>query len=123
MDEEDLQELKDSRNLVDTTDEMDLMGGTKAELQQRGAEESEREYACSVIVKVSAGSLTFTPKLSFNDLGSRNVTWTQRFRWCTYSQEDGVAYGARHRASGNFASTKAAGSSSIQWSRSLFVRC
>ncbi|KAJ6485636.1 hypothetical protein C8R45DRAFT_1062616 [Mycena sanguinolenta] len=29
MDEEDLQELKDSRNVVDTTDEMDLTGGTK----------------------------------------------------------------------------------------------
>ncbi|KAF7371047.1 G-patch domain [Mycena sanguinolenta] len=29
MDEEDLQELRDSRNVVDTTDEMDLTGGTK----------------------------------------------------------------------------------------------
>lgn len=47
MDEEDLQELKDSRSLVDTTDEMDLTGGTKAELQQRGAEETERECVLS----------------------------------------------------------------------------
>lgn len=31
MDEEDLQDIKDSRNLVDTTEEMDLSGGTKME--------------------------------------------------------------------------------------------
>lgn len=29
MDEEDLQELRDSRNLVDTTDEMDFTSGNK----------------------------------------------------------------------------------------------
>lgn len=29
MDEEDLQELRDSRNLVDTTDEMDIARGTQ----------------------------------------------------------------------------------------------
>ncbi|KAF8159383.1 hypothetical protein B0H34DRAFT_654370 [Crassisporium funariophilum] len=33
MDEEDLQDLKDSRNLVDTTEEMDFLGGTQKELQ------------------------------------------------------------------------------------------
>ncbi|KAH9479298.1 G patch domain-containing protein 1 [Psilocybe cubensis] len=32
MDEEDLQDLKDSRNIVDTTEEMDFLGGTRAEL-------------------------------------------------------------------------------------------
>ncbi|PFH50306.1 hypothetical protein AMATHDRAFT_75708 [Amanita thiersii Skay4041] len=37
MDEEDLQELRDSRKLVDMTEEMDLTGGTQAELQQRNA--------------------------------------------------------------------------------------
>jgi G patch domain-containing protein 1 len=39
MDEEDLQELKDSRNMVDTTEEMDLTGGRGADF-----EESEKEY-------------------------------------------------------------------------------
>jgi len=43
MDEEDLQELKDGQNLVDTTDEMDLVGGTKAELQRRGGMEESEE--------------------------------------------------------------------------------
>lgn len=42
MDEEDLQDQKDSRNLVDTTEEMDFMGGTQAELQGEG---SDKEYA------------------------------------------------------------------------------
>lgn len=38
MDEEDLQELKDSRVLVDTTEEMDFSGGTKV-----GNDDSEQE--------------------------------------------------------------------------------
>lgn len=38
MDEEDLQELKDSRNMVDTTEEMDLTGG-----RGMNVEESEKE--------------------------------------------------------------------------------
>jgi hypothetical protein len=42
MDEEDLQELKDSRNMVDTTDEMDLTGG-------RGADFEESEKECVTI--------------------------------------------------------------------------
>ncbi|KAF5351318.1 hypothetical protein D9758_008012 [Tetrapyrgos nigripes] len=41
MDEEDLQELKDSRTIVDTTEEMDLTGGTKAELQRQGDTEDK----------------------------------------------------------------------------------
>lgn len=34
MDDEDLQELKDSRNLIDTTDEMDLTGGSRGGLEE-----------------------------------------------------------------------------------------
>lgn len=30
MDEEDLQDLKDSRNIVDTTEEMDFLGGKQS---------------------------------------------------------------------------------------------
>lgn len=41
MDEEDLQELKDGKSLVDTTDEMDLLGGTQAELNRRGGDPEE----------------------------------------------------------------------------------
>lgn len=43
MDDEDLQDLKDSRNLVDTADEMDLTGGTKSDLAHRGVEDLEQE--------------------------------------------------------------------------------
>lgn len=35
MDEEDLQELRDSQKLVDTTEEMDILGGTEAELGRK----------------------------------------------------------------------------------------
>jgi G patch domain-containing protein 1 len=45
MDEEDLAELREGQKLVDTNDEMDLLGGTQAELR-RGVEEPEKEYAC-----------------------------------------------------------------------------
>jgi G patch domain-containing protein 1 len=40
MDEEDLQELKDGRDLIDTTDEMDLATGAHAE---RGDGDDEQE--------------------------------------------------------------------------------
>jgi len=43
MDEEDLQELKDSRSIVDTTEEMDLKSGHEANV-----EESEKE--CVIFV-------------------------------------------------------------------------
>lgn len=45
MDEEDLQELRESRTLVDTTQEMDLTGGTAAELKRRQVgNDGEQEY-------------------------------------------------------------------------------
>jgi len=45
MDEEDLQDLKDNFKLVDTTEEMDLLGGTQAELRNKTNEdETESEY-------------------------------------------------------------------------------
>ncbi|KAF9454369.1 hypothetical protein P691DRAFT_656211 [Macrolepiota fuliginosa MF-IS2] len=44
MDEEDLQELRESRTIVDTTQEMDLTGGTAAELNRRqGADDVEQD--------------------------------------------------------------------------------
>jgi len=44
MDEEDLQELRESRIIVDTTQEMDLTGGTAAELSKwRGGDNDEQE--------------------------------------------------------------------------------
>lgn len=39
MDDEDLAEMRESQKLVDTTEEMDLTGGTQAELSRRGGEE------------------------------------------------------------------------------------
>lgn len=44
MDEEDLAELRDSRKLVDENEEMDLTGGTQAELRSKAAAaETEKE--------------------------------------------------------------------------------
>jgi G patch domain-containing protein 1 len=37
MDEEDLEELRNSKIIVDQTDEMDLLSGTQGELSKRGA--------------------------------------------------------------------------------------
>jgi hypothetical protein len=49
MDEEDLQELRESRTLVDTTEEMDFTGGTAADLKrQQGEDDTEQEYVASV---------------------------------------------------------------------------
>lgn len=45
MDEEDLQDIKESRNLVDNTEEMDFMGGTQKELRDKDdVDESDKEY-------------------------------------------------------------------------------
>lgn len=45
MDEEDLAEIKESRELVDTTQEHDIFGDTRAELAKRGGDDTEKEYA------------------------------------------------------------------------------
>jgi G patch domain-containing protein 1 len=37
MDEEDLEELRNSKTIVDQTEEMDLLSGTQGELSRRGA--------------------------------------------------------------------------------------
>ncbi|KAF7770333.1 hypothetical protein Agabi119p4_6307 [Agaricus bisporus var. burnettii] len=43
MDEEDLQELRESRTLVDTVEEMDISGGTAAELKRRRNEDDTEQ--------------------------------------------------------------------------------
>ncbi|KAK1231891.1 hypothetical protein PQX77_004982 [Marasmius sp. AFHP31] len=43
MDEDDLREMQEDRKLVDTTEEMDLMGGTQAELFRWGVGDEENE--------------------------------------------------------------------------------
>ena len=43
MDEEDLQDLKDSKQIVDTTEEMDFLGGTQAALRAKEADDSDKE--------------------------------------------------------------------------------
>ena len=43
MDEEDLAEMRESKKLIDTTEETDIFGGTQAELARRG-DELEKEY-------------------------------------------------------------------------------
>lgn len=52
MDEEDLQEKKDSMEFFDTTDAMDLTGGAEAKLASRALEEYEAEsvfFSCSFL--------------------------------------------------------------------------
>ncbi|KAF8645077.1 hypothetical protein AX16_008135 [Volvariella volvacea WC 439] len=51
MDEEDLQELQDSKKLVDRAEEMDLTGGTEAELARRASagEELEKDSLASAL--------------------------------------------------------------------------
>ena len=44
MDDEDLQDIKDSRTLVDTTEEMDFLGGTQKELQDKDDVDEGKEY-------------------------------------------------------------------------------
>lgn len=46
MDEEDLAELKEGRQLVDENDEMDL-GGTEAELRRRTDVDADDECVCA----------------------------------------------------------------------------
>lgn len=54
MDEEDLQELRESRTLVDTVEEMDISGGTAAELKRRRNEDdTEQEYVALVGIAFS----------------------------------------------------------------------
>jgi G patch domain-containing protein 1 len=43
MDEEDLAEIKESRNLVDTNEEMDILGATQAEINLRGGDEESED--------------------------------------------------------------------------------
>ncbi len=88
MDEEDLQEIKDSRNLVDTTDEMDFMGGTQAEKQRKESADVENEYV------LPSQSLTIS---NFLQLYSQyppgfNASRSKGFGWCSNTQEDGMAY-------------------------------
>ena len=52
MDEEDLQEKKDSMEFVDTTDAMDLTGDAEAKLARQAPEEYEAEsvfFSCSFL--------------------------------------------------------------------------
>ena len=37
MDEEDLQELRESQKMVDTSEQMDLFGGTEAEIRKKAS--------------------------------------------------------------------------------------
>lgn len=50
MDEEDLQDLKDSRNLVDVTEEMDFLGGTQAELRGNADEDIDKEFVANFLL-------------------------------------------------------------------------
>ena len=52
MDDEDLQEMKESMTLVDTTDAMDLTGSAEAELGRRAAEDYESESVLPPIILI-----------------------------------------------------------------------
>ncbi|KZT25345.1 hypothetical protein NEOLEDRAFT_1178454 [Neolentinus lepideus HHB14362 ss-1] len=72
MDEEDLAELRESRKLVDENEEMDLVGGTQAELKRRaGAGEAEKD---SIAFKLEEALLP-PPKDSVGAKILRKMGW------------------------------------------------
>lgn len=72
MDDEDLQDLKDSRNLVDTTEEMDFLGGTQKELQGKDdVGESDKDP----VTRALEASLLPTPKDSVGARILKKMGW------------------------------------------------
>ncbi|KAF9473416.1 DUF1604-domain-containing protein [Pholiota conissans] len=71
MDEEDIQDLKDNRTIVDTTEEMDFMGGTQAELQGKSVDDSEKDP----ITRALETSLLPAPKDSVGAKMLKKMGW------------------------------------------------
>ncbi|KAF9565923.1 DUF1604-domain-containing protein [Agrocybe pediades] len=71
MDEEDLQDLKEGRNLVDTTEQMDLLGGTQAELLGKADDDSEKDP----ITRTLEASLVPAPKDSVGARILKKMGW------------------------------------------------
>ncbi|KDR80804.1 hypothetical protein GALMADRAFT_135911 [Galerina marginata CBS 339.88] len=72
MDEEDLQDLKDSRNIVDTTEEMDFLGGTQAELHGKTEEDDSEKDPITLALEAS---LLPTPKDSVGARILKKMGW------------------------------------------------
>jgi hypothetical protein len=64
MDEEDLQDLKDSRNLVDVTEEMDFLGGTQAELRGKADEDIDKELVANFLLVKNLNFMPAVPLLA-----------------------------------------------------------
>jgi len=64
MDEEDLQDLKDSRNLVDVTEEMDFLGGTQAELHGNADEDTDKELVANSLLVTNLNFMPAVPLLA-----------------------------------------------------------
>ncbi|KAF8806855.1 DUF1604-domain-containing protein [Phlegmacium glaucopus] len=72
MDDEDLQDIKDSRNLVDTTEEMDFLGGTQKELQGKDdVDESDKDP----VTRALEASLLPAPKDSVGARILKKMGW------------------------------------------------
>ncbi|KII86063.1 hypothetical protein PLICRDRAFT_56526 [Plicaturopsis crispa FD-325 SS-3] len=71
MDEEDLADLKDSQKLVDETEEMDILGGTQAEVRRRGGDDPEQD---SVAVALESSMLP-APKDSVGARILKKMGW------------------------------------------------
>ena len=79
MDEEDLQDLKDSRNLVDVTEEMDFLGGTQAELRGNADEDIDKELvANSLLVTLN---LNFMPAVTLLAHLKHHYCLLPRIQW------------------------------------------
>ncbi|TFK39732.1 hypothetical protein BDQ12DRAFT_681110 [Crucibulum laeve] len=72
MDEEDLQELRESRNLIDTTEEMDFLGGTKNDVRQQGSSGDPEQDS---IAKALESSLLPAPQDSVGARILKKMGW------------------------------------------------
>ena len=91
MDDEDLAELRDSRQLVDENDEMDFVrGGTASELRRRtGAdgEQEEEEYVLPSLTMTLEVLTRRKPASQLNHLSTsiRTRTTSPRLSRCTHT--------------------------------------
>lgn len=95
MDDEDLAELRDSRQLVDENDEMDF-GGTEAELRRRaGDDEAEDECVPRRVYLFAHGNSHHLMQHHGERSGGFTGSSGARLCWSAHLEEDGVEGWAR----------------------------
>lgn len=96
MDDEDLQEIKESMNLVDATEAMDLTGGAEAELGRRAAEEYESESVLSSMVLILSPNKCCFKKSGEKRIGTGIDTATEGISRSQSLEKNGMETGSRH---------------------------